>query len=242
MAITFGTIQTGTSATTSLTIASGTDKLVVAVASRNLGGSSPTDISGITFNGSALTEILRQYVPADSNAVVTEFWYIDNPTATTANLVISWTTSPSGGPISVIAWPLTGAASGAAEASASASNWSTATPSQAITTLTDGAVVLDSAVHNRDSFTSTAGGSQTQDLDHGDADGGAGMRHAASHRTVATAGSVTDDWTWSSNPNQQVMAVVSIAPSGGGGGATTAHPKVNATLADGSVLLGGLVR
>lgn len=33
-----------------------------------------------------------------------------------------------------------------------------------------------------------------------------------------------------------------IEVTAGGGGATTAHPKVNATLADGSVLLGGLVR
>jgi hypothetical protein len=77
---------TGSSLTFSHTVTSGTDVLVVCAG----GAGDPIGVSGVTFNGVALTKLdegsRNQAGTTDPHASV---WHLVNPTATTANVVVT---------------------------------------------------------------------------------------------------------------------------------------------------------
>lgn len=50
-----------------------------------------TAVSGVTFNGTALTKIHDAFDPGGGTRV--ELWYLVNPAATTANIVVTWASS-----------------------------------------------------------------------------------------------------------------------------------------------------
>lgn len=74
----------GTSLTFSHTVDSGTDVLLVSVC---LGGSTPV-VSGVTFDGVALTQ--KADASAGDGQKRVDWWYLLSPTVTTANVVVSF--------------------------------------------------------------------------------------------------------------------------------------------------------
>ena len=84
---------TGTATSTSVTIASSDNLLLVCVGSRYNGSPQSAPPDGFTYNGVALTLLSDQYTGGDIyNGSI---WYLSNPTVGTANLVGSWTTNTS---------------------------------------------------------------------------------------------------------------------------------------------------
>jgi hypothetical protein len=90
MALTVGNTTTSASSTFSVTTSATADILIVGVSIRHAAGASGVLPSGITFDGNALT-IGKVYTEGQ---VSTGIWYRVNPGVTTANVVVSYSSTP----------------------------------------------------------------------------------------------------------------------------------------------------
>lgn len=168
-------------------------------------------VSGITYNGVALTKIDR----LDNGNVAAELWYLINPISGARTIAITC-----GGTNDFIA------ASGASftgvdqatpiDISGTGSGFGL-TASDAVTTVTDNAWVIDSIIKYNTTEAMTRGGSQTQI--HNQAVGaGFGIVGGSSYYGPKTpVGSATMSWTWATTSRDWSMVVAGIRPSIGGG-------------------------
>ena len=200
-----------TSASFSHTIGSGSNRLLVVGISMEHDASGPS-VSSITYNGQPLSKIDSRGITNDYYGRA-ELWYsleANLPSAGTYTIVVNTPTAPEeliAGAIS-----LNGVAQQAPEAKAESSADYLDTISTSITTLTDGAWLVD-AVHSGMEYGFTPNSGQTERYNR--AGGGSTSRLAASTKEVAVAGSTTMGWT-QSGANRMAHEVAAFAPAPGG--------------------------
>ncbi len=199
----------GTSLTWSHTVSSGSNLiLVVGVVAEN--SDTLTSASGITYGAANLTKAVGRTADEGVWAGV-ELWYLVNPTVGTATVTVTMTAGVSAmGGLSVT---LSGAAQQAPEATSSNSTTTDATSlAQAVTTLTDNAMVLSMFGTNlEDSQTS----GQTQVISALGANGGGGCRGTLGSAIKTPAGSQNMTWTSSATYGRAAMVNASFAAATG---------------------------
>lgn len=191
---------TGTSITiTSVTVASG-EMLVAGFGARY---SAASFVSSVVFNGS---ENFTKKIESTS-AWNTSLWELKTPTVTTANVVVTYSTSidrPKFASVHAIAGAdtTTGVEATGSKYTSGSTNITTS-----ITTLTDGAMVIDSISQLSDATnpTITPNGAQTQKYNT-EVQGTYGIRIGQSYKIVSTAGATSMDWT-----STQTFEVDSVA-------------------------------
>ncbi|MCH7730475.1 hypothetical protein IID21_02975 [Patescibacteria group bacterium] len=182
-------------------------KLLVGVAiEEDVLGDEP--VTGVTYNGTALT--FAQTATAGTGFLQhVEVWYLDEASLpVSGSYTIQVNTTGLVQEINVGAVSLAGTVSGAPEATATNTNFSTATITTSITTLTNGAWVID-AVGSGNNGTFTAGGGQTERWDTSASSGTGAM----STKEVSTAGATSMAQTHSTTSNRTAHVVVAIAPA-----------------------------
>ena len=202
------TASWSTSVSFSHTIGSGSNRLLVVGVSIEHSASGPT-VTSITYNGQGLTKIDSRGITNDYYGRA-ELWYsleANLPSAGTYTIVVNTPSTPEeliAGAIS-----LNGVTQQAPEAKAESSADYVDTISSSITTLTDGAWLVD-AVHSGMEYGYTPNSGQTERYDR--AGGANTSRLASSTKEVAVAGSTTMGWT-QSGANRQAQEVAAFAPA-----------------------------
>ena len=203
----------GTSLTFSHTIGSGTNRmLVVGVTAEASAGIS---ITSVTYNGQPLTPIASAVADVSTTGIA-DLRYLPEtnlPSAGTYNVVV--TASGSCGDFMAGAISLEGVAQQAPEASNTNTNVGPDYISTSITTLTDGAWVVD-VVENGNNLAFTPDGGQTQRVDQT----GGSAYCAMSTKAMATAGFTSMGWSANANRLAHVVAAFAPAADCGGGGTT----------------------
>lgn len=193
-----------TAITTSVTVGSGANKMVVALVSRGAGLHSAATMA---FNTSeSLTRVTSASATMD-----TSLWYLDNPTVTTADVTVSFGTTPLTGAKMTI-WVLNGAEAGAPEDfdQATIVGGGVSPPFQVTLDSTAGAWVFSAAGTNAAGpFADDGGQTEGFNVDIATDAYGTGRFEDVS------AGTVTPAWTGSGSGNGSISAI-SIAAAAAG--------------------------
>lgn len=197
------------SVTLSHVVGSGSNRiLVVTVKSRDNSSATDLPITGITYNGVALTKI-RSDMTGDPNRVRTEIWYLVDPASGTHDVVVSFTGTVDRTVVS--AYSMQGAkTTGVPDANAGSASAGTSVTTN-ITTVADGAIIID-ALYTKDLVSPEPEGTQIRreavNVNSND------DRTAGSTKKKATAGATSMSWTWT-NSDDYAHSVASFAPSTG---------------------------
>jgi hypothetical protein len=184
-------------------------------------------VSSITYNGQTLTEIDSVEVSSSGTMGRVELWYLleaDLPGSGSYNVVV--TLSQATNELTAGAISLTDVAQQAPEASNTNSNVGQDTISSNITTLTDGAWLVDVVHCGEESGGFAANGGQSERYDRvtGSSEG------AGSTKPVAGAGATSAGWTFNTGANRLAHVVAAFAPAtgcGGGGGGGTIDQRIS---------------
>ena len=195
--------------TFSVVVPAGTVKLVVGAV--NIRYNPPRTITGITFN---TTENFVGPSPVQANAATppsftrTEAWYLDNPTITTANIVVTWDGAARG---NVVAVGLSDAQAGAFTATAGQAT----SAALAVASTSGGIVISCYGIDDGDGTTIalTAGTSQYNAIGSATA-GGTSARFGVATQ-AGTGGSVSTTWTPTGTGAQPAHIVMAIGVAGG---------------------------
>jgi hypothetical protein len=185
--------------------------LVVGVNARGLVSNTNTTVTGVTYNGVALTKIRHDSVDSgDTMRGRTELWYLIAPATGANNIVVTWTGTVDFECCGAIS--LTGAiqSSSAIDANNGQSANTDTTPSTDVTVVAQGCYVIDS-IYSR-SETSFANNSDQTNIFNvlvNSAGDGTGM----SYKIATATGATTMGWT--TGPEETTLSAVSIAPIGG---------------------------
>lgn len=197
------TISNGFSAGTTITISSavvsGSDKVlyVTVMLWQDVAGTGT--VSGITWNTSE-NFTKRAEKTVTGGAMRAEIWELKNPTSTTANIVATISGNTDARKLGAILY--TGADQTTPTEATQTSEGTSSPLTLNITTLTDGADVID-CVSNFSTATLTVGAGQTSFMNDSTGATGAG----ASYESKATAGSVTMSWTKTGTDDWAQVAV-----------------------------------
>ncbi len=191
------------------TVGNGADRmLVVGVTSESAPDALATSV---TFGAQALTKVTNSRAVQGSPATATELWYLPAPNMGNATITVNLSPAVSSGNGTACgAVSLFGVKQAAPEAVATSAAGSGGTYSLGITTLTDGAWLVD-VVNNgaaNASFTTTASGM----TERWDVNGDTQMAGACSTREVVTRGAVTDTWT-STGTGTKAQSIAAFAPA-----------------------------
>ncbi len=200
--------------TKSVIVNAGTNRILVLCAGGSRGGSGNVKVTGATFNGTEAFTLARE----DSRDITTltwnsAIWYLVNPTVTTANVVVTWSGTGNTRAQGFSTVQLNGVNQSSPVDSSAGANGTSGTPSAIITTVADGAWIVDCPISSVDAGM-TVGAGQTARTDRV----GGAFNEAFGLSTVngkATAGAETMDWTQADSGGQWVTSVVSFVPSGG---------------------------
>ncbi|MBI5474601.1 MAG: hypothetical protein HY961_19870, partial [Ignavibacteriae bacterium] len=177
--------------------------LVVGVQSEN---STAVHPSGITYNGTALTQIGATNAFSSSTYQNVSLWYLLAPAVGTANIVVTWPSTVSAATAGGIS--LSGLAQVAPEASASSNNGAGATTTN-ITTLSENAIVVGMFGSGQDQGDLAPGSGQTQRFINA---AGATTSGGGSTKALASPGATSMTWT-QTGINRSAQVVASFAPS-----------------------------
>jgi hypothetical protein len=201
------TISNGFSAGTTITISSavvsGSDKVLYATVMLWQDVAGTGTVSGITWNTSE-NFTKRAEKTVTGGAMRAEIWELKNPTSTTANIVATISGNTDARKLGAILY--TGADQTTPTEATQTSEGTSSPITLDITTLTDGADVID-CVSNFSTATLTVGASQTSFMNNSTGSTGAG----ASYESKATAGSVTMSWT-KTGTDDWAQVAVSVKP------------------------------
>ena len=208
----------GTSLTFSHTVDSGTDVLLVSVC---LGGSTPV-VSGVTFDGVALTQ--KADASAGDGQKRVDWWYLLSPTVTTANVVVSFNFARGGAvavnydDVDVAGTPFgTGAAASAVSGT---------TPTVDVSSASGEVVISAAGSQNGDTVTATVGASQSEIANFITAAGAGLLSSRMVCSDEAGAASVTMNYTLSSSQGWATGSfALKPAPSAGGGSGAAERPR-----------------
>jgi uncharacterized protein YcfL len=189
------------------TVASNSNRMLVVTTSGEAGtpATSTCRVTAVTFNSVSLTRAVERNFDDGGTSACSSIWYLINPAATTANIVI--TTAGTTTDLNVGAMSLYNVAQSAPEATASNQNTGQSSITTNITTLTNNAWVIDS-VHSGNAGGFSPGSGQTERYDQA----GSTSQHAASTKTVTTAGSTSMQQTLS-GANRLAHTLAAFAPS-----------------------------
>lgn len=182
----------------SVTIAAG-EVLIVAIGMRygNTGM-----VTGITWNTS---ETMSEAIETTPNAWTNTIWQLANPTATTANVVISFSTNIDRPKIAVAYAVANVDTAVMTEATGTGYASSGTGISTSITTLTDNALIIDMATQvGTNDF--TPAGDQTQFVDQ-TVTGSFSGHFGSSAKTLASAGATTMTWTSAGSAEWESCAI-----------------------------------
>ena len=201
----------GSSNTFSFIVNAGSNNLLLVLVSAEAnGGNNGNDpVTGITFNGVALTKVDSRHtnVSPGGSGNSAEMWQLINPTVTTANIVVSYTGIVDGDAITAI--QVTGAHQTTPINVFDGFKANSANPSNAVITTIDDCLVFDVLTGSGSGTTLTPDASQSQQSNITNA---GHLRSATSTEAKASAGSVTMSWTMASQVWAQIIAA--IAPAG----------------------------
>lgn len=164
--------------------------------------------SGITYNGVALTKIAEKTVTG--GAMRAEIWRLTAPADATANIVATITGDTDARKMGAILFA--GADQTDPDEATQTSEGAAGPITLSITTLTDGAIVIDCG-SNFTTDALTVGSDQTAFMD--DQTGSTGG--VASYESKATAGAVTMSWT-KAGSDDWAQCAVSVKPAAAVGG------------------------
>lgn len=212
----FGTIST---ITFNHTVGSGSDRiLIVKTATRS---ETPT-VTGITYNGVALTLIKADAI----SPVGIEMWRLVNPAAGTHSTVVTFSGAPSTWN-AAIAVSFAGVDQTTPIDVAAQNATSTGTgvvTSTSITTVTDGAMVIDVIGGNSDAGAAPLAGQTADTAPTNSSIGGSTTDYiGGSYKILASHGSTTTQWSESppAASAQMSLTVTALRPATGGATATT---------------------
>ena len=196
------------SVTVSYTFSANTNKKLIVFAGGECSSTGQT-VTGVTYNGVALTQV-DQRATSPSNNVVSA-WYLDNAsfpgTPGAYNVVASYSATFNECIVHIVGL------SDAAQGAPSVTNWSTinssTTISTSITTVLDNSLILGSADSSAN-VTATPTSGQTELLETALV---ATLAQVTGSEEIATASAQSMDWTWSSSSPRAVQIVLAIAPS-----------------------------
>lgn len=170
----------------------------------------PVAVTGVTYNGVALTPAGFQEGAAGDLGQRVEMWYMleaNLPGAGTYQVQVTYAASQSPG-VAVVS--LTGAAQQAPEATAGNECSSCTSITTPITTLTNGAWVISNVGNGQSGSYTGHGAGQTERWDQTPSS----AVHSGTTRPVATAGPVTISETASGSANRQALFAAAFAPAG----------------------------
>lgn len=180
-------------------------RLYVACSDQNAGGASR--ITGVTYNGSALT---RAITKLSTNAGSSEIFYIDNPSTGAHNIIVSASTNSRllGGATSFL---------GAAAASLGATNGNNSTSigttslSVSLTTTNANAYIYSALDANSIVTLTSTGTNQTNRFSVQQTTDG--ETFAGATQTTTTAGSYTNSFSYSAGASGSVITAVEVIPA-----------------------------
>jgi len=215
MAITYDNVSSGTGSavspkTVSHTIGSGSNRILVVAT--QIENTTEIAITGITYNSVAMTKIDHR-TSSDTAIMRVELWYIleaNLPSTGAYDISVTWASAPAQCIVGGIS--LAGVAQQAPEASAGNTVGASDTITADITTLTNGAWIVDSVGCGNQGTNYTAN-NQTERYD---TTVGTTVRGGGSTREVVSAGLVTNSWTFSTTANRQALFGAAFAPISGG--------------------------
>jgi hypothetical protein len=232
--VTVGPNYEGDTATLSYTPVAGDDRILVVGFAGERGQAHPETA---TYGGQPLTEAKWR----TKGLVFSGLWYMllgDDAAPTAADIVMSPGAAPSSRRgYAIIAFTLTGAAQQAPEATASGAS-DASTLSTDITTLTDGAAVVDVYTHGyqrKDTWPTGALQSQLAEPDNSAAAIG------VSWGEVASAGTATFGWQTNAQSKDQAHTLAAFAPAAEPA-AVIPEPLTMLAVVGGLGALGGYVR
>jgi len=190
------------------TVGNGADRmLVVGVTTESAPDALATSV---TFGAQALTKVINSRAVQGSPATATELWYLPAPNMGAGTITVNLSPAVSSGNGTACgAVSLFGVKQAAPEAVATSATGSGTAYSLGITTLTDGAWLVD-VVNNgaaNSSFTTNTSGM----TERWDVTGDTQMAGACSTREVVTRGAVTDTWT-STGTGTKAQSIAAFAP------------------------------
>ncbi|GEM_PF-2054924 len=190
----------------SFTVASNSNRMLVVTTSGEAGtpATNTCRVTGVTYNGQALTLAVERNFDDSGTAACSSIWYRANPASGSNTLAV--TTAGTTTDLNVGAISLYNVVQSAPEATASGQNTGQNSITTNISTLTNNAWVIDSA-HSGNAGAFTAGSGQTQRYTQN----GGTSAHTASTKQVSPAGSTSMQET-QSGANRLAHTVAVFAP------------------------------
>ena len=207
-----GSAGAGATCSWSHAVGSGSNRMLVVGVASESGTSTNSLVTGVTYGAQTMTRVTgsRASTLASSTYNATELFYLPAPNVGTATITVTFSPNLVNG-ANCGAVSLTGVKQHAPEAVAIAQGTSGSSYSLAVTTVTNGAWLVD-VVNNgtgNASFTPTGTGM----IERWDNNAGGQMVGAGATREVATAGTVTDTWTTGGTSRMaQSIAAFAAAP------------------------------
>lgn len=208
MAIAYDSSASGSGTGTSLTVAltvSGSNRMLIVMTTTN---DSLERITGVTYNGAAMTSVVAQNNSAFSNNVYCRMWRLIAPDTGTNNIVVSASASIS---MSAYGVSLTGVSQVAPEASASGVESNSTPLDFSITTVADNAWIIDGYGMNINNGSLVPNSSQTERQNIAATDNGEGSINTKG--PITPAASTNNSESYGGASPEIVGVAVSIAPA-----------------------------
>lgn len=172
-------------------------------------GIAPSTVTGITYNSVAMTKVDT----AIEGTVQSELWYLKAPATGSHTIDITFNGTNNGWQHAV-AGSYTGVDQTTPVEAHNTNISGTTSVSASVTTLTDGAWVVDSFGKYDTAGTPSVGGSQTLRKSSSGGSSGWGVWVGQSSQAQPTAGSTTNSWSWS-GAKDAALVVAALKPDSG---------------------------
>lgn len=185
-------------------------------------GLHPT-VSGITYNGVALTHVVASNNYGTSSNYA-DYWYIKNPTTGANSIAVTLSSAPNiqvfGGGISLTGVDQTNPIDAFNTSNSAGGNCPGACPSVTVTTVANNAFIVDGVIDNGpDQANYTKGASQTVSWNFNNAGVTRSAQGSYTTAAVTPAGATAMTWTGSTG-SAWAQVGVSLKPASAGGGNT----------------------
>jgi hypothetical protein len=166
--------------------------VIVAVIQRSI----PLRTATATYNGQAITQIFTADNGTNKRIIIFSLLENNLPSPGTHNVIVTYSANVGDAVVGVTSWSNANQANPSNTATAQSAGSGTAAVN--ITTTANNSMVLDAVLVTGNNVL-TQDGSQTLDWQQNDTGGGLNVSTGASHKLQALAGSVTMQWTFTSN-------------------------------------------
>jgi hypothetical protein len=208
--------------TLSFTVGGSLSNSILVAKAHNRTSELPT---GATYNSVAMTEVTGARSDDTGNGETTTTWYLINPASGTHNLVVTYAGGPDYKVLGAIS--LQGVdQSNPIDAATHLEGTGTAV-STSITTVNDNAWIIDGLAVRATTPTATMTAHTGRTERYNTAAGTALVGAASTYGPISPAGATTVDWTAGTSGISWAFSIISLKPSGGGGGSNVIKHKVS---------------